>query len=280
MTNKNCKISGNCIISKEEALSLSKDVVKKYYSLFPNDTIHLTKYPGNYLELKESIYATTQVAVSEKTIIKLLLSKQNNCDCLNFRCSVLNTFYLYAHGMKRTDYLASEKCSFNQNHRELFNNEFLQWKFSKYNYIPNLQNFTQFYIIGIEEILTTEEYKFLLLSAVYYGHASFHCFINKLLEDENTISLLYEFAKINGGLRVKWRAGYLMSLFPEDTLRSFFSKIHDHDTKFQDAIARHKVVEYLENMRISEPSCRLYTSQVLYQIENKDIFVQNHQHCL
>lgn len=279
MMNKNCKVSGNCIISKEEALSLSNEIVKKYYSLFPNDTINLTKYPGNYMELKESIYAITQVAVSEKTIIKLLLSKQNNRDCLNFRYSVLNTFYLYAHGMKRTDYLASEKCSFNQN-RELFHNEFLQWKYSKYNYIPNLQNFTQFYIIGVEEMLTTEEYKFLLLSSVYYGHASFHCFIKKLLEDENTISLLYEFAKINGGLRVKWRAGYLMSLFPEATLRPFFSKIHDNDSKFQDAIVRHKVVEYLENMRVSDPSLRLYTSQVLYQIDNKDIFVQNHQYCL
>lgn len=279
MISKDCIVSGNCIISKEEAISISHDVIKKYYSFFPNETILLTKYPGNYTGLKESIYSNTQVTISEKTIIKLFLSIQSNRDSLNFRYSILNTFYLYAHGMKRTDYLASEKCSFSQN-CELFYNEFLQWEHSKYNYITSIQNFTKFYIIGIEQILSTEEYKFLLLSAVYYGHASFHYFIKKLLEDENTIFLLYEFSKINGGLPIKWRAGYLMSLFPEAKLRSFFSKIHDNDLKFQDAVVQHKVIEYLENMGISEPSCRLYTSQVLYQIENKDIFVQNHQYCL
>lgn len=272
--NKNCKVSGNCIISKEEGISLSKDVLKKYYSLFPNDTINLTKYPGNYMELKESIYAITKVAISEKTIIKLLLSKQNNHDCLNFRYSVLNTFYLYAHEIKRAAYLANEKSSFNQN-RELFYNEFQQWKHSKYNYIPNIQNFTKFYIIGVEEMLTTEEYKFLLLSAVYYGHASFHCFIKNLLEDENTISLLYKFAKIIGGVRIKWRAGYLMSLFPESLLTNFFNTIQDNDIEFQRAVVHRKVVGYLEDLQSSEPSCRFYASQVLFQITNKEIYSQN-----
>ncbi len=266
---------GNCLIYRDEAISISKDIIKKYQTLFSGETINLTKYPGNYTGLKESIYEKTRTVISEKTIIKLLLSKQNSCECFRFHYSVLNTFYMYAYGINRDEYLSNGKSYFDPN-RELFNNEFQLWKYSKYNYIPTIHNFSQFYFIGIDETLPDEENQFLLLSAVYYGHASFHCYIEKLLDDKSTISLLYEFAKINGGLQLKWRAGYLMSLFSGPVLRSFFSKIHDDDSKFQDAVVQHKVIEYLENMRISEPSYRLYTSQVLYQINNKDIFDYNH----
>lgn len=262
---------GNCLIYRDEAISLSKDIIKKYNSLFSGETINLTKYPANYTELKESIYEKTRTVISEKTIIKLLLAKQNSCECFRFHYSVLNTFYIYAYGMTRDEYLANGKSYFDPN-RELFYNEFQIWKYSKYNYIPTIQDFSRFYLIGIDENLPDEENQFLLLSAVYYGHASFHCFIDKLLNTESTIFLLYKFAKINGGLGVKWRAGYLISLFPDNMLHPFIFSIQDYDTNFKEAVLQHKVTEYLENLKISEPSYSLFISQVLFQIYNKDIF--------
>lgn len=272
MKNKNYpKDVGNCLIYRDESISLSKDIIKKYNSLFSGETINLTKYPANYTELKESIYEKTRTVISEKTIIKLLLAKQNSCECYRFHYSVLNTFYMYAYGMTRDEYLANGKSYFDPN-RELFYNEFQIWKYSKYNYIPTINEFSRFYIIGIDETLTDEENQFLLLSSVYYGHASFHCYIDKLLNNATTIPMLYKFAKINGGLGVKWRAGYLISLFPDDMLHPFIFSIHDYDTNFKEAVLQHKVTEYLENLKISEPSYRLYISQILSQIYSKDIF--------
>ena len=262
---------GNCLIYRDEAISISKDIIKRYQTLFSKETINLTKYPGNYTGLKESIYEKTRTVISEKTIIKLLLSKQNSCECYRFHYSVLNTFYMYAYGINRDKYLANGKSYFDPN-RELFTNEFQLWKHSKYNYIPTIHNFSRFYFIGIDEMLPYEENQFLLLSAVYYGHASFHCYIEKLLNTESTIYLLYKFAKINGILGVKWRAGYLISLFPDNMLHPFIFSIQDYDTKFKEAVLQHNVTEYLENLKISEPAYRLYISQILSQIYNKEFF--------
>lgn len=273
MSNR-CKVSGNCLISEKEAITLSRGVIRKYNSLFPTGILHLSLYPGNYLELKESIEAKTNIVVSEKTIIKLLLITQNNNNNLIFRTYIVDAFYQYAFEMSRTEYLVNGKNSSHPNH-ELFYNEFQQWKSSKYNYIPSIQDFTRYFIIGIEESLSQEEYNFLLLSAIYHGHASFHCFFKKLPKDGSTLSLLYKFAKINGGVRIKWRAGYLMSLFPEGLLTNFFNTVQDNDVEFQRAVIHRKVVEYLEHLQSSEPSCLFYASQVLFQITNKEIYSQN-----
>ena len=254
-------------ILKNEADSLARAVIKRYKELRPDSYSNFNTYEQNYIDLQNSIKAITGVHISEKTLIKLLL---NHSEFITFRKSVIDAFYNYSNGEIREFHLNKREKHINSI-GELFKKEYQLWVDSRYNYLVSINTFSLIHIYGIENNLTSDEYKFLLMMATYYGHYSFHYFFHKNGADFNALTILYKLATDYTWTRVKWRIEYLLSQYPIEIQEIALNEL-SVNIDLKQRIASKNVETYLESLIVNDVQLKQYATEVLGQIRNRKNF--------
>jgi len=165
----------------------------------------------------------------------------------------------------------------NRGARKLFEDEFRQWKESGFAYIPAHEKICRFINSGymVKTPMADEKKVFSLLCAIQHGDGTMHNLIEK--NSQNNSAIPYVICFLNGrGIRVGWRAEYVLSQLDLDKFKEHVASLSDHDREnIKDSynrIVSGKVLDFLEAQKRGQDSkSRAYAIEVLTQIKRRPI---------
>ncbi|MBO8131924.1 MAG: hypothetical protein H0Z29_10515 [Candidatus Marinimicrobia bacterium] len=160
-----------------------------------------------------------------------------------------------------------------KHYKKMFDKYYNNWKESGHEFLPSHNEFRKVLKYIEKSRLTKDELAFSLLCALQYGDKSLNYLIERNMNNKKAIAYTIEFLS-GKGIRVKWRAEYALSKFPQSNVKSYIEQIKecrlitDEIKESFQRILTQSVEEYLINLsKSTDQRMKDYSSQVIGQIQ-------------
>lgn len=156
--------------------------------------------------------------------------------------------------------------------RKAFEKAFSTWKESDFSYIAKDDELKRFVGHVLRNSLDDQRNTFALLCSLQHGDKSLHDLVEKNRTNRTAIPFVFDFVT-GRGIRVGWRAEYVLSQLSRDEVRAFINGLpEDSATRDDLAVSIKRILEdrvedfVVEQLTGESQKLKTYADQVLHQI--------------